>query len=127
MDESQPIAHVLRVIRHDTLQLRAWCPLSQTRVTLYMVPCGVWCMDDAKEHIIDWCELHADADRLKLVTFDHMRDEYGRLMGDLADIQSGETLTSYLLSVGVAKPRPHHILEMLGVLLSSTEVEDAGG
>jgi hypothetical protein len=84
-------------------------------------------MDDAKEHIIDWCELHADAERLKLVTYDHMRDEYGRLMGDLADIQSGETLTSYLLSVGVAKSRPHHILEMLGVLLSSSEVEDAGG
>jgi hypothetical protein len=48
-------------------------------------------------------------------------------MADLADIQTGETLTSYLLSVGVAKSRPHHILEMLGILLSSSEVEDAGG
>ena len=127
MDESQPIAHVLSVVRHDTLQLRTWCPLSQTRVTLYMTPCGIWCLDDAKEHIIDWCELHADADRLKLITYDHMRDEYGRLMGDLADIQSGETLTGYLLGVGAAKPRPHHILQMLGVLLSSSEVNDAGG
>lgn len=127
MDDPHSIAHVLRVIRYDTLQIRTWCPVSQSRITVYMTPCGVWCLDDAKEHILDWCEVHADAERLGLVTFDYLRDEYGRLMADLSDIQTGETLTSYLIDVGVAKDRPHHIMEMLGVMLSAGEVEDAGG
>lgn len=126
MDEPHSIASVLRVVRNDTLQIRTWCPVAQSRLTIYMTPCGVWCHHDAKEHIIDWCEIHSDADRLKLITYDFIRDEYGRLLADLADIQTGETLTSYLVSVGCATERPHHVLEMLGVMLSAGEVEDAG-
>lgn len=126
MEEPHAIAHVLRVVGHDTLQMRTWCPLTQARSTLYATLCGVSCREDAKEHIIDWCEIHADAERLRLVSYDYLRDEYGRLLVDLADINSGETLSAYLISLGAAESRPKHIMDMLGVMLTSREVDDAG-
>lgn len=101
--------------------------MMQARYTTYLTPMGVWCNEDAKNHIVDWCELHADGDRLKLVTYDFMRDEYGRMIADLADIQSGEVLSDYLLQVGAATPRPHHLMEALHSMLDAKEVDDAGG
>lgn len=125
MEESQAIVSVLRVLGKDTLQMRAWCPLTQGRLTIYATPCGISCEPEARTHIVDWCEVHSDAERLKMVTYDFIRDEYGRMLVDLCDIHSGEALTSYLLSVGAATERPRHILDTLGHMLSAGEVEDA--
>jgi hypothetical protein len=127
MEEPNPIAVVTRVLRHDTLQARVWMPLIQSRCTVHITPAGVWCDDTAKDHIVDWVELHADAERIRLVPFDYLRDEYGRLIADLADIQTGECLSEYLINVGAAKPRPHHLMEALHALVDSREVDDVGG
>jgi hypothetical protein len=127
MDESHSIVTVSRVTRSDTLHCRAYCPMLRARGDVAITPAGVWCGHDATDHILDWCEIHADAERLKLLPYDYLRDEYGRLVADLADIQSGETLSAYLLSIGVAKPRPHHMLEVMGAYMSSREPDNDGG
>jgi hypothetical protein len=127
MEEQSPIAEVIRVLRYDTIQIRVWLPLAQMRAVCYITPAGVWCDCPAKEAIVDWCELHANHDRLFLVTYDNMRDEYGRLIADLADTQSGDRLSSYLVQVGAAKPRPHHLLDAFGTMLQAGEVDDVIG
>lgn len=127
MEEPHSIVSVTRVTRDDTIQVRAFCPLARARCEISVVVAGVWCTADAANHIVDWCEIHADAGRLKLMPFDYMRDEYGRLVADIADIQSGETLSAYLISVGVAKSRPHHMLEVMGLMMASREPDNADG
>lgn len=127
MDETHSIVTVSRVTRHDTLQCRVYSPLLRARCDIALTPAGVWCLYHATDHILDWCEIHADAERLKLMPFDFLRDEFGRLVADLADIQSGETLSAYLISIGAAKPRPHHILEVMGAYMSSREPDNASG
>lgn len=127
MDEQNPIITVSRVTRHDTVMCKVYCPLSRSRSEVAVTVAGVWCFHDAMQHIVDWCEIHADAERLRLLPYDFIRDEYGRLVADIADIQSGETLSAYLLSVNAGKPRPHHMLEVMGSYMSSREPENADG
>ena len=127
MDESHPIVTVSRVTRSDTLMCKAYCQLARSRQEIAVTVAGVWCHHDAMQHIVDWCEIHADAERLKLIPCDYIRDDYGRLVADLADIQTGETLSAYILSVGAGKPRPHHMLEVMGAYMSSMEPNDADG
>jgi hypothetical protein len=127
MEDTHSIVTVTRVTRDDTLQVRAYCPLSRARCEIAVVIAGVWCQADAANHIVDWCEIHADAERLMLVPHDYIRDEYGRMVADLADRQTGETLSSYLLSMGAAKPRPNHVLEVIGNLMASREPDNADG
>lgn len=124
MDEQESVAQVIRVTRPDTLLVRTTCPQLQSRVSMYVVLEGVRPRPEARGHIIDWVEIHADADRLRLVSVDWLRDDYGRLLGDLADIQSGELLTDYLLSVGVAEPYEHHVTDVWESLLRSQEPEN---
>lgn len=104
---------VVRVTRPDTLLIRCYCPQVQSMINTYLVLEGVTCEPEAKAEILDWCELHADAERLRLMTWDWFRDNYGRVLGDLADIQTGETLTQHLLDAKVAEPRPDHYLDIL--------------
>jgi hypothetical protein len=127
MDESNHIVTVTRVTRSDTILVKTYCPLSRSRFELAATLAGVWCHHDAMQHIIDWCEIHADSERLKMIPYDYIRDEYGRLVADFADIQSGETLSAYILSVGAGKARPHHMLEVMGAYMSSMEPNDADG
>lgn len=127
MEESQPIVTVSRVTRNDTLLCKTYCPLSRSRYEVAVTVAGVWCHHDAMQHIVDWCEIHADAERLRMIPYDYIRDEYGRVVADLADIQSGETLSQYLLSVGAAKARPHHMLEVMGAYMSSREPDNVDG
>jgi hypothetical protein len=127
MDESNPIVTISRVTRSDTLLVKTYCPLSRSRYEMAVTVAGVWCHHDAMQHIVDWCEIHADAERLRLIPYDCIRDEYGRLVADLADIQSGETLSAYILSVGAGKHRPHHMLEVMGAYMSSREPDNADG
>lgn len=123
MDLPESVATVIRVTRNDTIFIRSVCPMLQSKVSLYMTPAGVWCGDNCADAIIDWVECHADAERLKLIPFDWMRDEHGKLIADLADIQSGEQLTDYLVSCGAAKPRPHHMLDAMYSLMGAKEPE----
>ena len=127
MEESNPIVTVSRVTRCDTLLCKTYCPLSRSRYEIAVSLAGVWCNHDAMPHIVDWCEIHADHERLRLMPYDYIRDEYGRLVADLADIQSGETLSAYLIANDVAKPRPHHMLEVMGAFMSSREPDNVDG
>lgn len=119
----ESIAQVIRVLRKDTILIRTACPMIQSQVSVYMTPACVWCDEGAEDAIIDWVELHADADRLRLLDYDWLRDEHGKLIADLADLQSGETLTGYLIERGVAKPRPHHMLDVMHTMMQAKEPE----
>lgn len=119
----EAVAQVIRVPRYDTLLIRTHCPLIQASISVYMTPANVWCDDGADSAIIDWVELHADHGRLRLETYEWLRDEHGKLLADLVDLQSGETLTGYLLEQGVAKPRPHHVMDVMYQLMAAKEPE----
>jgi len=114
-------AIVVRVTRPDTVMIRSAVPQVQSMITQYMVLEGVYCNDEAKQAIVDWCEVHQEGGRFRLLTSDWFRDPYGRLLGDLQDISSGETLTGFLLESGFASERPNHYAELLESLLRSVE------
>ncbi len=114
---------VIRVTRPDTCLVRTYLPAVQGHVTVNLVLEGVKCKKAAKQEIIDWVEIHADAERLRLITWEWFRDEYGRVLGDLGDLQTGETLTQWLLDRKVAEARPDHYLEILRNMVASEEPE----
>lgn len=121
MGEPESIATVIRVTRPDTVLIRVTCPYIQSVVSMYMVLEGIRPKPEARAAIIDWVEVHADAERLRLVSGPWVRDEYGRLLGDLADLQSGELLTSYLLDLGLAEPWEYHAVDVLESLIRGEE------
>ena len=124
MEGQNAIVSVTRLLRHDTYEIRLYCPALRTRASVYMTPMGVWCEEECKDHALDWIELHSENDRLRLITADWLRDEYGRLLGDLQDMRSGETLTGYLVSVNAAKKRPHHVMDTMYSLAEAAEVDE---
>lgn len=119
----EAVAQVIRVLRKDTILIRTVCPLIQSQVSVYMTPACVWCDEGCEDATIDWVELHADAGRLRLHTYDWLRDDHGKLLADLADLQTGECLTDYLVERGVAKPRPHHVLDVMHQMMAAKEPE----
>lgn len=112
---------VIRVTRPDTVLVRAYCPQLQGNTHVHLVLEGVKCGRRCTAEIIDWVEIHADAGRLKLITWEWFRDEYGRVLGDLVDLQTGEPLTQWLIDRKVAKPRPDHYLEVLRNMVNCEE------
>lgn len=112
---------VIRVTRPDTVLVRAYCPQLQGNTHVHLVLEGVKCFRKATPEIIDWVDIHADAGRLKLITWEWFRDEYGRVLGDLVDLQTGEPLTQWLIERKVAKPRPDHYLEVLRNMVNCEE------
>ena len=104
---------LVRVSRPDTAIVRTYCPHIQSMVNVYLVLEGIECRPEAQEEIERWCDIHAESDRLKLVTWQWFRDQYGRVLGDIADISSGESLTDYLQEAGLATYRPDHYLEVI--------------
>jgi hypothetical protein len=125
MATSDPLtAQVIRVTRPDTVHLRVACPQLQSQVSMYMRIHGCDCDDAARQAVCDWVEVHADHCRLRLDTAEWLRDEYGRVLGDLCDLQSGESLSAYLVENGVATPRPNHWVETLTTLMHSQEPEE---
>ena len=116
-------AQVIRVPRADTLLVRTFIPAIQARVTTTVVLVGVKPKPEAQQFIIDWVEVHADAERLRLLTWDWARDSYGRLLADLGDPKSGEMLTDYLREQGVAEDWPNHYLETLTEAMTAPEPE----
>lgn len=119
----ESVAQVIKVLRKDTILIRTVCPLIQSNVSVYLTPACVWCDEGAESVAVDWVELHADAGRLRLLDYEWMRDDFGRLVADLADLQTGETLTHYLIERGVAKERPHHLLDVLHQMMHAKEPE----
>ena len=114
MVKPQPMTCTLvRVTRRDTVLVRTYCPMVQSMLNVYIVLEGVKCRKDAAEQIEKWCEFHAENDQLKLVVWQWFRDSYGRILGDLADISSGECLTDYLIDCGAAIHRPDHYIDIL--------------
>lgn len=120
MEYSEPIATVVRVTRPDTLLIRMLVPQIQTMVATHLVLEGVDCQPEARGAINDWLQVHADGERCKLIAGGRFfRDNYGRLLGDLADMRSGEVLTDYLIDVGVAEARPNHYLDLVREMLTT--------
>lgn len=118
------LVNVLRITRDDTIQVREWCPACGQVNSCYIVLAEVWC-DNAQGHIRDWVEVHEGAIELKI--FDYLRDEYGRLLADLYDRETGQTLTQYLIEVGAARPRPHHVAQVFDQIVRNMEPGDAVG
>lgn len=112
---------VIRVTRPDTVLIRTYCPQIQGNTHVHLVLEGVKCFRKATPEIIDWVEIHSDAGRLRLVTWEWFRDTYGRVLGDLVDLQTGEPLTQWLIDRKVAKPRPDHYLEVLRNMVNCEE------
>lgn len=112
---------VIRVTRPDTVLIRTYCPQLQGNAHVHLVLEGVKCGRRSTAEIIDWVDIHADAGRLKLITWEWFRDEYGRVLGDLVDLQTGEPLTQWLIDRKVAKPRPDHYLEVLRNMVNCEE------
>jgi hypothetical protein len=121
---TEAIATVVRVTRPNTVIIRTLVPHVQSMLSTYLVLEGVKCRAEAKQAIADWVEIHADAGRLRLHHVDWFRDSYGRLMGDLIDLQTGESLTGYLLEQGYAQPRPGHYADIIESMLRSVEPEE---
>lgn len=124
MDDEESVAYVLRVTRPDTIQVRSPDCRLGCMATLYLRLEGVECRDNAQETIIDWVELHADYGRLRLHTGRWLRDVYGRVLGDLADLSTGELLTDHLVSLGVATQYPNHYMDTLTELMHCREPDD---
>lgn len=119
-------ARVIRVTRPDTLMIRIHVPQTQSQTTMYVAVAGVTCEEHAKQTIVDWVETHADFGRLRVIT-DWMRDSYGRVIGDLADLQSGETLATYLINQGAATAYDTHYVDVFRDLMEAGEPDDIGG
>jgi hypothetical protein len=92
-----------------------------------MVLVGVRPEPTALRHIIDWVELHADCDQLRLLTADWARDSYGRLLADLADPKSGETLTDYLREQKCVEEWPSHWMDTLVEILTAECPNESDG
>lgn len=115
---------VIRVTRPDTLMIRTHVPQLQASATMYISLVGVKCDDSAKQHIVDWVEIHADFGRLRLLVFDWYRDSYGRVLADLADPQTGDCLTAYLMQHGAAEPYDNHLIDTLREMMSAEEPDE---
>lgn len=123
MDGTQALAKVIRVTMPDTIVVRTPVKELQSYATIHVVLFGVVCSEEAKQEIVDWVELHADAGRLSLAPVEWLRDPYGRLVADLLDMQTGESLCDWLVERGVATRNPNHFAEILGAGIESAEPE----
>lgn len=112
---------VRRVTRPDTVIVRAWLPMVQALAEIPLLLEGVKCKPEAKQMICDWVEVHEHFGHLKLLSLDFFRDTYGRMLGDLADLDSGETLTGWLIEQGAAEDYPAHYMDLLTDRLTAEE------
>lgn len=118
---------VRRVTRPDTVIVRTWLPMIQARAEIPVLLEGVKCKPECQQMIIDWVEIHQNFGHLKLMTLDFFRDNYGRMLGDLADLDTGETLTGWLLEQGAAEDYPSHYMDVMTDRLTAEEPHDSDG
>jgi len=124
-DPSSVMAFVVRVTRPNTILLRVFLYGTEKSETHYVVLSGVKVKKkQAVGNIIDWCELHSCAGKHGLAVKGWIRDSFGRLIGDLYDLQTGETLSEFLLLRGDAVKWPSQVQEAMDDLLFSQEPED---
>lgn len=121
MDDQATLVQVIRVTRGDTLLVRCVDPILASRVAVYVVLFGVKCRKKISPAIIDWIEFHSENERLELLAYGYVRDPYGRLLGDLCDIKTGERLTDYLLEVGAARMNTDHYADTITALTLGKE------
>jgi hypothetical protein len=112
-DRAEQTCTLVRASRDDTAVIRTYCPQIMASVNLYLVLEGVRCLPGARDCIEDWAELHSENDKLKLIVWQWFRDQHGRVLGDLADLTTGERLTDYLKEQCLASDWPDHYLEIL--------------
>jgi len=112
-ERAEQTCTLVRASRDDTVLVRTYCPQILSSVSIYLVLEGVRCLPGARDAIEDWAELHSESDKLRLVTWQWFRDQCGRVLGDLADLTTGERLTDYLKEQCLAEDRPDHYLEIL--------------
>lgn len=118
MDDPESLATVIRVTRPDTLLIRMMVPQVQSMIATHLLLEGVDVCPEAQGAIKDWLALHADGERCRLISGGRFfRDTFGRLLGDLADIRTGEVLTDYLIDTGVAEARPNHFMDLVTEML----------
>ena len=104
---------VVRVSRPDTVIVRTYCPQVQSMLNIHLVLEGIRPLPHATRMIEEWCDIHGENERLKLLTWQWVRDQYGRVLGDLGDISSGETLTDYLIEAGAAMSWTDHYIDIV--------------
>ena len=118
-------ATVIRVLRSDTLLIRTMVPQVQSSLSMYGVLMGTSDhLDECKSAIVDWVEVHQDSGRLELVTCDWLRDSYGRVLIDLLDMQSKESLVDYLIERKFCSLNSAHVTDVVRDMLMSQEPED---
>lgn len=105
--------------------MRTTLPAVSASVCIYATPIGTKNhRPECKQAIVDWIEVHADHDRVLLDSHEWWRDSYGRLLIDLLDIQSRESLCDYLIDNDFCDEHPDHVLDCLTTMLASREPED---
>jgi len=115
---------VTRVTRPDTLMIRTVVPQLQSKCTVYMRLAGVDVKPGVMPRVLDWLEVHGHFGLYQLDHCDWLRDEYGRLLGDLADRVTGDTLAGHLIKEGLAFSNPSHVQQVMATLLTSAEPEE---
>lgn len=126
MVAKEPVtAQVIRVTRPDTIVIRTALPAVSATVNMFATPA------ETKNHkkecaqaILDWVEIHADHDRLQLDFTQYWRDSYGRLLVDLLDLQSKESLCDYLVANDYCEYDPNHVFNVLTDMMYSKEPYD---
>lgn len=100
-------------------------PAISANVNVYAVPIGTKNhTPDCQQAIVDWVEVHADHGRLYLDSHEWWRDSYGRLLVDLLDVQSKESLCDYLIKNDCCDDHPNHVFDCLTMMLDSKEPDD---
>lgn len=119
-------ASVVRVTKPDTILIRTVVPHIQAQVNVYGVLMGTsHHTPGCQQAICDWVEIHADGGRLLLETCDWLRDGYGRLLIDLLDMQSRESLCDWLVEQCYCEHDGNHVVDCVREMLTSKEPEDA--
>lgn len=118
------VVHVIKITRDDTLHVKEFCTHCGNVDSMHIVLSGVFC-DGSRHHIQDWVEVHQQ--HLRLQPIDYLRDDYGRVLADLVDYQTGEKLTDYLIQCNAATRRPHHVTEVFDNAFRYMEPGDAVG
>lgn len=116
---------VVRVTRPDTFLLRTFVPSVLQKLCIYATPLAtINHTKECQQAMLDWIELHADNGKLLLDSQEWWRDSYGRLLTDLLDMQTKESMCDYLVDKGFCKYNPNHVYDCLSVLLNSQEPSD---
>lgn len=119
------MCEVVRVTRPDTFLIRTYLPNVSQKLCVYATPIATTNHNkECQQAILDWVEIHSDSGQLLLDSDEWWRDSYGRLLTDLMDMQSKESLCDYLIENKYCDYNANHVYDCLSVLLNSKEPSD---